>query len=89
MTEQQGRSSAQTAEDLRGQVALVTGASSGIGTAVAEALARRGMRVALAARRAERLQELAERLASMPGGETLTLQCDVRDPDAVQRMVRA
>jgi 3-hydroxy acid dehydrogenase/malonic semialdehyde reductase len=89
MTEQQGGSPAQTAEDLRGQVALITGASSGIGAAVAEALARRGMRVALAARRAERLQELAQRLASAPGGETLTIQCDVRDPDAVQRMVRA
>src|SRR5258705_3944842 len=89
MTEQQGGSSAQTAEDLRGQVALITGASSGIGAAVAEALARRGMRVALAARRAERLQELAERLASTLGGETLTIQCDVRDPDAVQQMVRA
>ncbi len=89
MTEQQGGSSAQTAEDLRGQVALITGASSGIGAAVAEALARRGVRVALAARRAERLRELAERLASTPGGETLTIQCDVRDPDAVQQMVRA
>src|SRR5258708_15825884 len=89
MSEQQGGSSAETAEDLRGQVARITGASSGIGAAVAEALARRGMGVALAARRAEGLQELAQRLASAPGGETLTIQCDVRDPDAVQRMVRA
>ena len=57
--------------DLRGQVALVTGASSGIGAAIAEALALRGVRVTLAARRVDRLDALAERLRQADGaGET-------------------
>ncbi|MBA3727941.1 MAG: SDR family NAD(P)-dependent oxidoreductase, partial [Actinobacteria bacterium] len=45
--------------DLRGAVAVVTGASSGIGWATADALARRGAKVVVAARREERLVELA------------------------------
>jgi len=82
--------SAAQQEDLRGRVGLVTGASSGIGMAVAEALAARGMRVALAARRVERLRQLAERLAEAGhDGQTLTVQCDVREPTDVRRMVQA
>ena len=75
-------------QDLHGQVALVTGASSGIGVAVARALAQRGVHVALAARRVDRLQALSEELASDGRVESLALACDVRDPDAVRAAVQ-
>ncbi len=83
--------------ELRGQVALVTGASSGIGAAVAEALVRRGVSVAMAARRTDRLQEMAARLADEARernandgayGETLALACDVRDAGQTEAAVR-
>ncbi len=84
--------------DLRGQVAIVTGASSGIGQAIAEALVRRGAHVALAARRLDRLHALAARLAGetnatgdggVPYGETLAVQCDVRSVEDVQALIAA
>ncbi|HEX6123347.1 MAG TPA: SDR family NAD(P)-dependent oxidoreductase, partial [Ktedonobacterales bacterium] len=75
--------------DLRGQVALITGASSGIGEAIAEALAARGAHLALTARREDRLRALAERLAgTVGGGETLVIACDVRQPEQVEGAVR-
>jgi NADP-dependent 3-hydroxy acid dehydrogenase YdfG len=74
--------------DLRGQVAIVTGASSGIGEAIATALAGRGAHVAIAARRQERLHALAERLASQGQKEVLTVRCDVRQNEDVQALVR-
>lgn len=75
-------------QDLHERVALVTGASSGIGQAVARALVQRGVHVALAARRVERLRTLADELASDGHGEALVLACDVRNPDEVQAAVR-
>ncbi|HEU5348502.1 MAG TPA: SDR family oxidoreductase [Ktedonobacterales bacterium] len=75
-------------QDLHGQVALVTGASSGIGAAIARALAERGAHVALAARRTERLQALSEEFTNNGSGHALALDCDVRDPDQVQAAVR-
>ena len=61
---------------LEGRVAVVTGASSGIGEACAIAFVEKGAKVVLAARRAERLSALVERLEGM-GGEALAVTTDV------------
>ena len=74
--------------ELNGKVALITGASSGIGEALARALVGRGVRVALAARRTERVQALATAL-TQAGGEALAITADVRDETAVKAMVAA
>ena len=79
------------AERLDGTVALITGASSGIGAATALALAKQGAAVALVARRVERLQQLADEITK-GGGRTLVIETDVTDKqqaqDAVERTVR-
>lgn len=63
---------------LKGAVAVVTGASSGIGEAVAVGLAQRGAKVVLTARRKERLDVLADRI-ERAGGTALPIRCDVTD----------
>ncbi|MHB8323086.1 MAG: SDR family NAD(P)-dependent oxidoreductase [Candidatus Dormibacteria bacterium] len=73
------------ASSLSGTVALVTGASSGIGEATALALAAEGAKVAIAARRLDRLEALAEKLGGT--GEVLVLKTDVTDEAEVDRMV--
>src|SRR3954449_5785680 len=64
------------ADSLTGTVALVTGASSGIGAATAGALAHRGAAVALLARRRDRLDELAERIRG-DGGVAEVIEADL------------
>ncbi len=73
---------------LDGKVAIVTGASSGLGVAFAEALAEAGADVALGARRADRLEETAA-LVRGAGREALTVATDVADPDACTALVTA
>lgn len=72
---------------LVGKVALVTGASSGIGEATAIALAEEGARVAVTARRRDRLDKLAVQLAGL-GAEPLVLEADLLDETQAQRVVR-
>lgn len=73
-------------EPLRGQVAIVTGASSGIGAATALELGRRGASVVLAARRAERLEANA-RAIRKDGGEALAIPTDLADATDVELLV--
>jgi NADP-dependent 3-hydroxy acid dehydrogenase YdfG len=75
------------ATDLRGKVAIVTGASSGIGEAIAEELVKQGVRVALFARRESRLQELTQRLARQGSDGPLIVPGDVSKPEDVQNLV--
>jgi NAD(P)-dependent dehydrogenase (short-subunit alcohol dehydrogenase family) len=71
--------------ELSGNVAIVTGASRGIGRAIAEALAAEGMRLVLAARSRELLDELAKSLPT----ECLVQAVDLRSPDAPAAVVDA
>ncbi|MFL5839209.1 MAG: SDR family NAD(P)-dependent oxidoreductase [Thermoleophilaceae bacterium] len=68
------------------RVAVVTGASSGIGEATAVALAHDGYAVALAARRADRIDELAQRIAA-DGGRALAVPTDVADADSARALI--
>jgi NAD(P)-dependent dehydrogenase (short-subunit alcohol dehydrogenase family) len=70
--------------DLTGKVALVTGASSGLGVRFAEVLAANGAKVALVARRAERLKDLQARIGAA-GGQAIAIAADVTDRAAMAR----
>ncbi|KAF2192957.1 acetyl-CoA synthetase-like protein [Zopfia rhizophila CBS 207.26] len=73
---------------LSGRVAVVTGASSGIGAAVAAALAREGVHVALAARRLEALEAVKRKLV-IREGKVIIRQTDVTDKTQVEALLRA
>lgn len=71
---------------LADKVAIVTGASSGIGESTAKALAAEGVRVVLAARREERLEQLAGQITD-EGGEALVVPTDVTEEEAIDALV--
>ena len=74
--------------ELKGKVALITGASSGIGAATAKKLAARGVKVGLAARRVDRMRELVAEIEAA-GGEACVIEMDVTDRASVNAGVAA
>src|SRR3970282_1229090 len=70
--------------DLRGKIALVTGASSGFGAHFAEVLARAGASVIIGARREEMLATTAEK-SWAAGGQCETFSLDVTSPDSIEQ----
>lgn len=72
---------------LSENVVIITGASSGIGEASALRFAEEGCRVVLAARRKERINDLAEKI-HITGGQALAVQTDVSQPDSLSNLVQ-
>ena len=72
---------------LKDKIVFITGASSGIGRSCARAFASRGAKLILAARRAERLEEIAAGLKTEHGTAILVLKFDVRNPNAVEQAI--
>jgi 3-oxoacyl-[acyl-carrier protein] reductase len=75
--------------ELSGKTALVTGASRGIGRAIALELAREGVKLAVAARRVNLLQELAQDIATQRGSEPLVLECDLYEDGSAEKLAEA
>src|SRR5699024_10012987 len=73
---------------LKKKTAIVTGASSGIGSTIARRLAQEGAQVVLAARRKEHLDKVAKEINQMGRGKALPIQTDVSNKSDVEHMVR-
>jgi 3-oxoacyl-[acyl-carrier protein] reductase len=74
---------------LSGKTALVTGASVGIGRAIAMVLAAEGARLAISARRVDKLEEVSMAIAAAGGPPPLLLECDLYEADAAGRLAAA
>ena len=75
--------------DLKGQVAVVTGCSTGLGVQMAKALASQGANIVAVARRQNLIDDVAANIKKEYGVETLAVKCDITDTDAVNAMVDA
>ena len=73
--------------DLAGQVAIVTGASGGLGVQMAKALANQGAKIVVMARRQEKIDAVAAEIAEEFGVETLAIRCDITDTENVDAAV--
>src|SRR5437870_9115966 len=74
---------------LAGKVAIVTGASEGLGRATAERFARSGAKVAMCARRKDVLERAADLIRRATGADLLAVTCDVTRPDQIEAFVAA
>lgn len=74
---------------LRGKVALIAGASAGLGKAAAQALAAEGARIAICSRSEQRINAAAEEIRAATGAEVLPLAADLSKPEEPARIVRA
>ncbi len=75
--------------DLTGMTALVTGASGGIGSAIARSLAAQGARLALSGSNGDKLRAFREELNDDFGHDHVEITCDLSNPDSVERLVPA
>lgn len=73
--------------DLQGQVAVVTGCSTGLGVQMARALAHQGAHIVAIARRKDKIEEVAKSIASEFGVKTLAVQCDITDTARVDAAI--
>lgn len=74
---------------LRGKVVLITGGGTGLGRAMGERFLQLGARLAICGRREEVLRTAAAEMTAAYGGDVFALPCDIRDPEAVERMIDA
>lgn len=74
--------------DLKGQVALITGCSTGLGVQMAKALANQGAGIVAVARRMDKLEEVTREIKDEFGVEALPIRCDITDTESVDSMVK-
>ncbi len=74
--------------DLKGQVAVVTGCSTGLGVQMAKALANQGAAIVAVARRQDKIDAVAKEIAQTYGVQTLAVRCDITDTAAVEAAVK-
>ena len=74
---------------LEGKTALVTGASGGIGSAIAQALAKQGARLALSGSNGDKLRAFREQLNSETGGDHVEITCNLSDSEQVEELIPA